>query len=101
MAAPAEMGSPYHLRTVEQIAGWSNGLELVDPGVVPVTHWRPDPAEVDRIEPVDGCGGVARKPEPGREPVADVAHRPPPPAQPVGCDARFGSTQPGRTKWHV
>ena len=61
-AAQAEMGSPYQLRTVEEITGWFDGLELVPPGVVPLTQWRPDPVDVGRIEPVDGYGGVGRKP---------------------------------------
>jgi O-methyltransferase involved in polyketide biosynthesis len=62
VAAQAEMGSPYQLRTVEEITGWFAGLELVEPGVVPLTQWRPDPVDVGRIDPVDGYGGVARKP---------------------------------------
>jgi O-methyltransferase involved in polyketide biosynthesis len=52
---------PYNLRTVEQIASFFDGLELVEPGVVPVTQWRPDPGS-----PVPGVvaehGGLARKP---------------------------------------
>jgi len=49
---------PYHLRTPEQIASFFTGLDLVDPGVVPFTQWRPetDPAYVD------GYCAVARKP---------------------------------------
>ena len=34
---------PYHLRSPEQFARFFEGLELVEPGVVPVPHWRPDP----------------------------------------------------------
>ena len=30
--------------------------------VVPLTQWRPDPVDVGKIEPVDGYGGVGRKP---------------------------------------
>ncbi|TMR27568.1 SAM-dependent methyltransferase [Actinomadura geliboluensis] len=48
------------LRTPEQIAGFFEGLEIEEPGIVPVTHWRPDtPGEP---EPVDAYGGVGRKP---------------------------------------
>jgi S-adenosyl methyltransferase len=36
--------------------------ELVEPGIVPVTQWRPDGVEVGRLEPIDASGGVARKP---------------------------------------
>src|SRR5919205_1211978 len=34
---------PYFLRPVEQIEGYFEGLELVEPGVVSVPLWRPDP----------------------------------------------------------
>ena len=53
---------PYHPRSPEQIAGFFEGLELLEPGVVSCPRWRPDaqpggglPAEVDMF------GGVARK----------------------------------------
>jgi S-adenosyl methyltransferase len=52
---------PYHLRSPEQIAGFFQGLELVEPGVVSVPHWRPDPADAPSQE-VDQFGGVGRKP---------------------------------------
>ncbi|MEU9187473.1 SAM-dependent methyltransferase [Streptomyces sp. NPDC048484] len=49
---------PYHVRGVEEIAGFFEGLDLVEPGVAQVTQWRPDsPASV-----VDAYGGVGRKP---------------------------------------
>jgi hypothetical protein len=62
VAAQAEMGSPYALRSVAEIEGWFDGLELVEPGVVPVTRWRPDPVEIGEPPAIDGYGGVARKP---------------------------------------
>jgi O-methyltransferase involved in polyketide biosynthesis len=50
---------PYHLRSPQRIARFFDGLELVEPGVVPFTRWRPDsPAAAD----VDGYCGVGRKP---------------------------------------
>ncbi|MHA6617321.1 SAM-dependent methyltransferase [Pseudonocardia sp. DLS-67] len=60
--AQAEAGSPYHQRSVAQIERWFDGLELVEPGVVSITGWRPDDVEVGQIEPIDAYGGVARKP---------------------------------------
>ncbi|ROO52889.1 S-adenosyl methyltransferase [Micromonospora sp. Llam0] len=46
-------------RTPDTIAGFFHGLELLEPGVVSVTRWRPDTAHtVD----VDDFGGLARKP---------------------------------------
>jgi S-adenosyl methyltransferase len=60
--AQAELGSPYQLRTVEEVRGWFAGTELVDPGLVPLTQWRPDDVEVGRAEPIDAYAGVGRKP---------------------------------------
>jgi O-methyltransferase involved in polyketide biosynthesis len=54
---------PYHLRSPERIAGFFDGLVLVEPGVVSVTRWRPDPADADDLPAdVDAFGGVGRKP---------------------------------------
>jgi hypothetical protein len=52
---------PYALRTPEEIAGFFEGLELVEPGVVSVPRWRPDPADGPAAE-LDAFGGVGRKP---------------------------------------
>ena len=51
---------PYHLRSPEQFARFFEGLELVEPGVVPVPHWRPDP-DAPAVEIYSYCG-VGRKP---------------------------------------
>jgi hypothetical protein len=53
--------APYHLRSPEQITRFFDGLELVHPGVVQFTQWRPDP-ESGPPDYVDGYCGVARKP---------------------------------------
>ncbi|MGK5532232.1 SAM-dependent methyltransferase [Streptomyces sp. URMC 129] len=54
---------PYHLRTPDQIGGFFDGLDLVPPGVVPVTRWRPDTAVVGGPpSDVGHVGGVGRKP---------------------------------------
>jgi hypothetical protein len=58
----AETGAvPYQLRSVEEIAGFFAGLDLMPPGIVPVPEWRPDPAPFPAVH-VDTLGGVARKP---------------------------------------
>jgi O-methyltransferase involved in polyketide biosynthesis len=55
---------PYHPRSPEEIAGFFDGLELVEPGVVSCPRWRPDPADVSGGLPaeLDAFGGVGRKP---------------------------------------
>ncbi|MGH3979447.1 MAG: SAM-dependent methyltransferase [Pseudonocardiaceae bacterium] len=59
----AETGAvPYHLRSPQQIGQCFEGLELIDPGLVPITLWRPDTTEVGKVEPIDAHGAVARKP---------------------------------------
>jgi hypothetical protein len=53
---------PYVLRNPQQIAKCFDGLTLVEPGFTTLTQWRPDSAELAEVPPVNGCGGVARKP---------------------------------------
>ena len=50
---------PYYLRSPEQFTRYFAGLELVEPGVVPVPHWRPDP-DAAPVEIYSYCG-VGRK----------------------------------------
>jgi O-methyltransferase involved in polyketide biosynthesis len=54
---------PYRLRSPEQVAGLFAGLELVEPGVVSLPRWRPDPTKGDGPpREIDAVGGVGRKP---------------------------------------
>ena len=53
---------PYRVRTRDQIARYFDGLELVEPGVVSIQHWRPDNSPFDLPENLTNLGGVARKP---------------------------------------
>ncbi|MFI0444433.1 SAM-dependent methyltransferase [Actinomadura sp. 6N118] len=53
-------GSPrLSLRTPAQITDFFDGLDVVDPGVVPTTLWHPD---TDDPTPIDDHGALARKP---------------------------------------
>ncbi|OQD57007.1 S-adenosyl methyltransferase [Streptomyces phaeoluteigriseus] len=52
---------PYNLRTVEEITAFFDGLELIEPGVVSVPLWRPDPS-ASTPEIIAEHGGLARKP---------------------------------------
>jgi O-methyltransferase involved in polyketide biosynthesis len=52
---------PYRLRSPEQIAAFFDGMDLLEPGVVPVSQWRPDPSPFGPPRHVDTFGGMARK----------------------------------------
>ncbi|MFW6691422.1 SAM-dependent methyltransferase [Streptomyces sp. MAR4 CNX-425] len=59
----AESGvDPYHLRTVAQLHEFFTGLELLEPGLVPVEDWRPDDSAVGTAGHTGDHGGLARKP---------------------------------------
>ena len=57
--AQAEMGSPYVLRSPAEVEQWFHGLDIVEPGLVPVTQWRPEPGT--STEAIDAFGGIGRK----------------------------------------
>jgi hypothetical protein len=53
---------PFHLRDHDEVARLFGGLDLVDPGLVPVATWRPDDADEARAGAhLPQLGGVARK----------------------------------------
>ncbi|MGN9842190.1 SAM-dependent methyltransferase [Nonomuraea sp. H19] len=52
----------YKLRTPAEIAQFFDGLELVEPGVVSVSHWRVESDVFGTPAEVDAFCGVARKP---------------------------------------
>ncbi|MFC9975561.1 SAM-dependent methyltransferase [Spirillospora sp. NPDC127200] len=54
--------APYVQRSPEQLARFFDGLELVEPGLVMVSRWRPDPSDIGEPPEVDGFGAVGRKP---------------------------------------
>ncbi|GAA0488613.1 hypothetical protein Ade02nite_72540 [Paractinoplanes deccanensis] len=53
-------GHPYNLRSPEEIAGYFDGLDMVEPGLVSIPLWRPEPGAAP--SPLDGFCGVGRKP---------------------------------------
>ncbi|MCX4885461.1 MULTISPECIES: SAM-dependent methyltransferase [unclassified Streptomyces] len=58
----ANSASSYHLRGPERIAAFFDGLELVEPGVVPTSQWHPEPVDVGRSPSgVDAICGIGRK----------------------------------------
>jgi hypothetical protein len=52
-------GHGYHNRSYDQIAGFFDGLDLLEPGLVSTPCWRPDPGSVPTA--LDVFSGVARK----------------------------------------
>jgi hypothetical protein len=54
---------PYHLRRPDQLASFFDGMELVEPGVVPCPRWKPDvPGGDGSPDAAIAYCGVARKP---------------------------------------
>ncbi|WP_367319833.1 SAM-dependent methyltransferase [Streptomyces sp. HUAS ZL42] len=57
-------GTPFFPRSLAEFSRFFDGLELLGPGVIPVSGWRPEPedvaAQAEGIVPV--YAGVARKP---------------------------------------
>ncbi len=51
----------YHLRSPARIARFFDGLELVEPGSVPPSRWRPEPGPSDLPAEIDSCCGIGRK----------------------------------------
>jgi hypothetical protein len=59
----ATQGNWGRVRTAEEVAGWFEGLELLSPGLVEASQWRPDSQDraQDTMEWIE-FAGVARKP---------------------------------------
>jgi O-methyltransferase involved in polyketide biosynthesis len=53
---------PYILRSPQELARFFDGLELVEPGFVSCSRWRPDSLALGLPAEVHQYGGVARKP---------------------------------------
>jgi hypothetical protein len=64
-------------RTYEQVSSFFAGLDLVEPGVVRLEEWRPDPqAAADAGRSIAWCA-VGRKPLPAPTPTASPSAAPP------------------------
>jgi O-methyltransferase involved in polyketide biosynthesis len=53
--------TPYTLRSPAQIAAFFDGLELIEPGLVPCPRWRPDPRDIGSVQDMDEYGALGRK----------------------------------------
>ncbi|HET7014632.1 MAG TPA: SAM-dependent methyltransferase [Streptosporangiaceae bacterium] len=57
------VSTPQQLRSRDEVMRFFEGLELVEPGLVQVHLWRPDPTdEIPAADAVSAYGAVARKP---------------------------------------
>jgi O-methyltransferase involved in polyketide biosynthesis len=54
------------LRTHDEVTGLFDGLEILSPGVVRVTYWRPD-SDLEASSPTTLWAGVARKTKPAHQ----------------------------------
>jgi SAM-dependent methyltransferase len=61
-AASEQSGIPNVPRTFAETRAFFADLELVEPGLVPLAAWRPDPGSQENPRSVYAYGGVARKP---------------------------------------
>nr|WSY49811.1 SAM-dependent methyltransferase [Streptomyces sp. NBC_00886] len=58
----ANSASSYHLRSPERIAAFFDGLETIEPGIVPISQWHPEPVDVGRDPShMDTVCGIGRK----------------------------------------
>lgn len=61
-SAANQAGYEYRLRTPEEFKRFFKGLELLDPGIVSVSRWRPADTRWGIPDEVDAFCGVGRKP---------------------------------------
>ncbi len=55
------VATPQTLRTREQVVRFFTGLDLVEPGLVQVHQWRPDPGDAVPADAISAHGAVGRK----------------------------------------
>jgi trans-aconitate methyltransferase len=56
------MPGVFNLLSRAEVAGFFDGLELLEPGIVPANHWRPGPGGPEPARDLPCHVGVARKP---------------------------------------
>ncbi len=61
VAVYAGTANPLTLRTHDQILAFFDGLEILEPGLVPVPQWRPDEPDQADTGKAWMLGGVARR----------------------------------------
>jgi hypothetical protein len=66
---------PYNLRSPEQVARFFDGLDVVAPGVVTISRWRPNSTDLGEPEPVDTAPWVESR-DPRRGSAEPAQHLP-------------------------
>jgi hypothetical protein len=56
-----KVSQPATLRTRDQVSRFFDGLEILEPGIAPVSQWRPD-SELEASSPASMWAAMARKP---------------------------------------
>ncbi|KIF75037.1 methyltransferase [Streptomyces sp. 150FB] len=51
---------PMYLRTLSEVEGLFTGLDMVDPGVVPMNRWKPEPGDSTSDDDVNMYAGIGR-----------------------------------------
>lgn len=51
---------PYNLRAPEEIVRYFDGLDVVEPGIIPIQQWQPEP-DAEMMAEVNTYGGIGRK----------------------------------------
>jgi hypothetical protein len=51
---------PYHMRPIEQVRSYFDGLDMVEPGFVSITRWRPRAVDVGTVGELPSYGAVGR-----------------------------------------
>jgi hypothetical protein len=62
LAAGKNAGVTYVPRSQAEVAAFFTGLDLVDPGVVPILTWRPDDGAPENPRAARSYAAMARKP---------------------------------------
>ena len=66
--------APYVLRRPDELASFFDGLDLIEPGVVPCSRWRPDGRDAASTGPGSAHPEIAARPQVAARP--EVAARP-------------------------
>ncbi len=94
LAAHAEMDSPYRLSTIPDLRECFAGLEMVPPGLLAVSQWRPEHLDIAASKPSTDSAGWGSNAD--RPPHSGDQHAPSPTPPELPQRSRSGSLRIGR-----